>query len=72
MRPWSGLFVLRDDDAVDHVDHAVGRGDVGLHDLRVVNGHAAIAGCDPQRGPTDRLRRAGLATSAAVTLPATT
>ena len=37
MRPYSGLFVLRQDDAVDHMDDAVARGDVGLHDLRAVN-----------------------------------
>ena len=37
MHPYAGLFVLRHDDAVNHVDDAVGCGDVGLHDLRAVN-----------------------------------
>ena len=39
-----GLSALRQDDAVDHVDDAVGRGDVGLHDLGPVNGHPATIG----------------------------
>ena len=59
MRPCPDLFVLRQDDAVDHVNDAVRRVDVGLHDLRAVNGHAAIAGCDRERVPADSLRRAG-------------
>jgi len=47
------LFVLRQDHAVDHVDDAVAHADVGLHDLRAINAHAAPAGCDRQRVPAD-------------------
>ena len=67
-----GLFVLRQDDAVDHVDDAVGRGDVGLHDVRALNGHAAIADAIVSVSPLTAFAELVLTTSAAMTFPATT
>src|SRR5690606_2693850 len=45
-RARSEASVARHEDLVDHVDHAIGGGDVGLDDVGVVDHHPAIGGDD--------------------------